>query len=114
MVCGLGFGLTEAIVRHTEARVRAAMGAVADRVDTVTVRLSDVNGPGHGGVDKQCRVVAWLRRSREVVAAAVERDLYAAIALAAGRAGLAVRRRVERRRSRRRGDRGPKPRWSPA
>ena len=80
----MGFTLTDAIRRHVESRVEAALAPVARRVSSVTVRLEDVNAD-RGGVDKRCRVVAALRRQGVIVAEATETDLYAAVDEAAGR-----------------------------
>jgi ribosome-associated translation inhibitor RaiA len=62
------------------------------------VRLRDVNGP-RGGVDMGCRVVVWLRGRKAVIVDAVDRDLYAAVDLAAAKLREAVRRRLKRRRT---------------
>jgi putative sigma-54 modulation protein len=100
-VFGRSFELTEAIVRHVEGRVRLSLGAAAERIESVSVRLSDVNGP-RGGEDKRCRVVVYLRQGRDVVTEAVDGDLYAAVDAAVGRAKEAVWRFVHRRRTLRR------------
>lgn len=92
----IGFGLTEAILRHAEARVEAALGFAAREVLRATVRLDDVNGEGHGGADKRCRVVATLRRHRTLAAEAVHADLYAAIDAAAGKMRHASVRALKR------------------
>jgi ribosome-associated translation inhibitor RaiA len=99
----IGFPLTEAILRHTEARVGAALGFAADRVLRVTVRLDDVNGD-HGGDDKRCRVVVSLRQHRTVAVEAVDADLYAAIDAAGHTARRAVMRDVKRHIARQRKD----------
>jgi putative sigma-54 modulation protein len=80
----MGFSLTEAIRRHVESRVEAALGPVARWTVSVTVRLADVNAD-RGGVDKRCQLVASLRRHGVVVAEATDADLYAAIDEAADR-----------------------------
>ena len=80
-----GFSLTDAIRRHVEVRVGAALGPLARRVAAVTARLKDVNA-GRGGIDKRCRLVVTLRRLGVVVAEATDADLYAAVGAAAGRA----------------------------
>jgi ribosome-associated translation inhibitor RaiA len=92
----IGFGLTEAILRHVESRVESALGFAAGHVVRATVRLDDVNGEGRGGADKRCRIVAALRRHRTVTVEAVDADLYAAIDAAAAKARLAALRDVRR------------------
>jgi len=98
-----GFSLTDAIRRHVEVRVGAALGPLARRVAAVTARLKDVNA-GRGGIDKRCRLVVTLRRLGVVVAEATDADLYAAVGAAAGRARRAALRAVSRRRPRERKD----------
>ena len=80
----LGFPLTDAIVRHVEARIEAALGAFARRILKVTVRVEDVNAD-RGGIDKRCSIVVALRPSHVEIAEAVEADLYVAIDEAARR-----------------------------
>ena len=87
----IGFTLTDAIVRHVEARLESSLGAFARRIVKVTVRLDDVNGT-RGGVDKRCSVVVALRRHGVEIAQAVDADLYRAIDEAARR----IRRPVKR------------------
>jgi ribosomal subunit interface protein len=100
-VFGLSFELTEAIVRHVESRLRLSLGAAADRIESVSVRLSDVNGP-RGGEDMRCRIVVYLRQGRAVVTEAVDENLYAAVDAAVARAKEAVWRFLRRRRTLRR------------
>jgi ribosome-associated translation inhibitor RaiA len=92
----VGFELTEALRRHIECRVESALGWAARKVLRVEVYLSDINGD-HGGDDKSCRLVVRLRRLRTLVIADVQRDLYAAVAKAAGRASDGLSREVHRR-----------------
>src|SRR4051794_18945394 len=74
----MGFALTDAILRHVEARVGAALGPFARRVLKVTVRLEDINGD-RGGADKRCSIVVALRRHGVEIAEAINADLYAAV-----------------------------------
>jgi ribosome-associated translation inhibitor RaiA len=100
----IGFALTEAIRRHVESRVRAALGPVAGWVQSVTARVEDVNAD-RGGVDKRCGLVATLRgRRRVVVAEALNSDLYATVADAAGRIRRSAVRAVSRPLARQRKD----------
>lgn len=90
-----GFGLTDSLRAQTERRVRFALGARGDRVHTVSIRLGDDNGP-RGGVDKRCTVRVHLAGMAPVIVAQQDTDLYAAIDMAADRAGHAVARRLKR------------------
>jgi ribosomal subunit interface protein len=91
----IGFTLTDAIVRHAEARVESALGALARWVQKVTVRVEDINSD-RGGVDKRCSVVVALRRHGVEVAEATDSDLYRAIDEAASRIRRSVSRSVAR------------------
>jgi putative sigma-54 modulation protein len=97
----LDFSLTPAIERHIENRVALALQHAARSINSVAVRLHDINGT-RGGVDKSCRIVALLRDRATVVVEAVDRDLYAAVDAAATKLKEAVRRRTRRRRTLRR------------
>lgn len=100
-VSGLSFGLTPALVEHVRRRMERSLATASDQISAVSVRLADING-NHGGIDKTCRVIVWMRNLRAVVAEAVDRDLYAAVDEAATRARQGVWRHVERRRTLRR------------
>src|SRR6185295_11995653 len=78
-IFGLSFKLTDAIVRHVRRRVGLALAPLASAsVRGATVRLRDINGT-RGGVDKGCRIIAWLRDHKAVIVDSVDRDLYAAV-----------------------------------
>jgi ribosome-associated translation inhibitor RaiA len=97
-----GFELTAAIAGHVEHRLQLALGAAADQINAVDVRMTDVNAT-HGGEDKRCRIVVGLRNLRTVVVESVRRDLYGAIDEAAGAVKEAVWRHLQRRRTLQRG-----------
>lgn len=61
-----GVDVTEEIERYVHARLGAKLGAVADRIERLTVRFDDVNGP-RGGVDKKCRIKVVLAGLDSVV-----------------------------------------------
>lgn len=95
------FKLTAALEQHVAQRVGHAIGMASKSVRGVMVRLVDVNGE-RGGVDKTCRIVAWLRRGAAVIVEAVDRDLYGAIDAASVKLRVALGRRLNRRRTLRR------------
>ena len=94
-----GMETTAAIQDHVERRVLFAVGRFAPRVEEVSVRLGDANGP-RGGNDKTCRAVATVSGVGQVFVEDVDADLYAAVDRAASRLGRTVSRAVERRRDR--------------
>ena len=94
-----GFELTAAIAAHVDSRVQLALATAGDQIDTVTVRLADING-SRGGEDKRCRIVVSLRNSsRTVVVDATHADLYTAVDDATAAAKEAVWRGLQRRRT---------------
>jgi ribosomal subunit interface protein len=99
----MGFALTDALLRHVEARMESALGPFSRWVLKATVRLEDVNGD-RGGDDKRCSIVAALRRHRVEIAEATNADLYAAVDEAANRIRRSVRRATKRQLARDRRD----------
>lgn len=96
-----GFTLTAPLREHVRRRLSFELGWAADKIATVTVRLSDLNGP-RGGSDKRCRIRIDVP-SASVVVEDVEGDLYFAIGRAADRARRALQRRIARRNHHRKG-----------
>lgn len=95
-----GFDLTEGIREHTRKRLQFTLGWARHEVRSITVYLSDVNGP-RGGHDKRCRIQIPIVGSRDVVIEDVEDDLYVAISRAAERTERTMTRRLERLRKHR-------------
>lgn len=94
-VRGRHLHVSGALRQHLERRLGFALGRVSHRINTVWVRLEDTNGP-KGGLDKRCRIKVaggggWLVMIEEH-----DSDAYAAVERAAGRAGRAVERTLER------------------
>lgn len=89
---------TDALRRHVEKRVTAAVGRMQQHIRGVTVWFDDINGPSRGGADKSCRIAITLEGPRQapVVVEEVHWDLYKAITLAANRLSHNVRREVDR------------------
>ncbi|ACY15498.1 HPF/RaiA family ribosome-associated protein [Haliangium ochraceum] len=110
-------GLRELVRR----RLRFAMDRFGDRVQRVTVRLADLNGP-RGGVDKHCRISVVTRSQGVVVVEGTDESLPAVVTRAIERAVRALKRanarlKPSRRRLRKEfietSQRGPAPRWQP-
>jgi ribosome-associated translation inhibitor RaiA len=82
-------------------RFTFSLGRFDGRVQSVTVRITDVNGP-RGGVDKQCRVTARLRGgARAIVLEDIDADAAVAIDRVADRTARALARALEASRDRR-------------
>ena len=99
----MGFTLTDAILRHVEARVWSALGPFSRWVLKVTVRLEDVNAD-RGGIDKRCSIVVALRGQQVEVAESTAADLYAAVDEATSRIRRSVVRGTKRHLTRGRKD----------
>jgi ribosome-associated translation inhibitor RaiA len=95
---GQNLFLAPAVIVRTERRLRFALSRFADRLDRVTVRLADLNGP-RGGVDKQCRIIVRLRPGGEVVIEDTANDVEAVIDRGADRVQRAVARALARMRA---------------
>jgi putative sigma-54 modulation protein len=96
-----GFELTQGLREHAERRLQFALGWADKGMRSVSVRLSDVNGP-RGGNDKRCQIKIPLVGGADVVIEDAETDLYVAIDRAAER----TERTLARRRGRRNEHRG--------
>jgi len=91
--------LTRSLKRYTQLRIRFALTRFEERVQRVSMWLSDVNGP-KGGKDKQCRLQVALAGNTSVVIEDVHENLYVAINRAIERAGHSVVRRLDRQQNR--------------
>lgn len=77
-----------------ERRLEYALGRFAPRVRSLSVRLTDTNGP-RGGLDKRCLIAVRLMRPRRlIVIEDVDTDAAVVISRAAERAARAVSRAV--------------------
>ena len=76
-----------------ERRLNFAVGRFGSRVRSVSVRLSDVNGP-RGGVDQHCGIRVNLGIDGLVLVEEQQCDIRAAIGRAAERAGRTLARRL--------------------
>ena len=92
---GRNLRLTPALLDHVERRVRLAMGRFAPRLGRVAVRVDDLSGGPHGGLDKRCHIHLELG-ARALGIEEVDADLYVAIDRAVERAGRATERALAR------------------
>lgn len=91
----LGLDVSDETRRYVRAQMGAKLGKYAERIERLTVRLADVNGP-RGGTDKVCRVKVVLSGLDPIVFESRSHDLTEAMNLAATGVQRAVRRVVER------------------
>jgi hypothetical protein len=101
-----GVKATEELRIHVKERLRLSLGRFARHIGLVRMYLRDVNGT-RGGLGKKCRIVVELPPRGRVVVSGANKDISAAIADTATRAGFAVKRHVKRRRAIRRPPRRP-------
>ncbi|MFN7983118.1 MAG: HPF/RaiA family ribosome-associated protein [Vicinamibacterales bacterium] len=76
-------------------RLEYALSRFESRINTLSVRLKDLNGP-RGGVDKHCQITIRLEHpSRVIVVEDVDAELEVAVSRAADRAARSVTRAVQ-------------------
>ena len=97
-ITGRNVRINDALKQFVERRLEFAIGRFARRITDVQVRLSDLNGP-RGGLDHDCRIIVHMHPRGEIMVEDRAADSESAVALAAGRAGQALRRAVDRRRA---------------
>jgi len=68
-----GLPAAKTLRSHANHRIQAALGRFGHVVQSVTVRLSDINGP-RGGADKLCRIVVQMK-SRSFVMEEIGADM---------------------------------------
>ena len=81
-----------------QRRLDFALGRLATAIRAVDVTIADINGP-KGGADKQCRIHVRGPTMGTIVIEHLGTDVMSTVSLAAERAGRAVARSLERRRT---------------
>ena len=85
----------EATVELARTRLEFSLGRFAGRVRSVSVSLTDLNGP-RGGIDKKCLIAVRLERPpRVIVIEDVDADAAVVVSRAAERAARAVSRAID-------------------
>ena len=92
-----GFDLSDEVREHVQRRLGFAIDWAHEHIMSISVVLSDINGP-RGGEDKRCRVQVALAGTADVVIDDTQADLYVAIDRAVDRAGRTLARRLARQR----------------
>lgn len=94
----VGIPSSEALSEHTERRIAFALSRFSTRLDRILVRFSDLNGP-KGGPDKVCQVDLQVKGLGTASVEARDADLYAAVDLAAAKAGRRVAHLLDRQKA---------------
>ena len=90
-----GFTVTRALADHVRRRLGSVVRRHSDRMQRVSIRVGDENGP-RGGVDKFCRIQVHLIGAPVAVIGDVGADLYAVIDRATARVGRVVVKNLDR------------------
>ena len=93
------FDYSNALSRHIERRVAAALRSHAANIDNIALRLFDANGSRRGANDKVVRISVHLKPWGRLMASAASSDIYLSVDRAA-RLKRAIRRHRSRLKSR--------------
>lgn len=93
---GQGFAVTPALADHVRRRLGFVLARHSDRIQRVSVRVGDENGP-RGGADKFCRIQVHLLDAPVAAIEDIGADLYTVIDRAADRVGRVVVKHIDRR-----------------
>jgi len=91
--------MTRSLNHYTDRRIRFALTRFEERIQRVSMWLTDVNGP-KGGKDKHCRLHVVLAGNANVIIEDIHENLYVAINRAIERAGHSLVRKLDRQQSR--------------
>lgn len=94
----VGVAIDEADRAYLRRKLGRKLGKFAASIERISVRIEDVNAE-RGGIDKRCRIKVVLRGLPSVVVDQRHHALQAAMDFALDRIQTAVRRAVQRRRS---------------
>lgn len=90
------FRLSSALERYAKRRAEGMVGRFQDRVRSVEICMSDLNGP-KGGVDKRCLVRVSGPHRLDLTIEERGSDMYGAIDRALARARHALAREMDKR-----------------
>lgn len=93
---------SESLREHATRALHAQLGRHEAELDSVVLRISDVNGP-RGGVDKRCQITVRGARLGNVSLDELREDPYAAVEVAIERVARVVGRELDRSRGELRG-----------
>jgi putative sigma-54 modulation protein len=93
----LGLPTSEALRQHSERQAHLHLGRFERELDSVEIRIRDVNGP-RGGDDMECKVSARGPRVGFSTMAELTSDAYGSVAMALSRLSRTVARTLDRAR----------------
>lgn len=91
----LGLPASQALREHCERHVLRHLGRFRHELDSVEIRIRDVNGP-RGGEDMECKVSARGRRVGFASLAELSSDAYGSVGLALSRLSRSIARTLDR------------------
>ena len=92
-----GFKLTNALEQYILKRIYSGFGDGLEKLGSLQVGLSDINGP-RGGADKCCSVVVAIPNQPDLIVKDTRENMYSAIDNALRRTRRALRRRLSKTR----------------
>ncbi|MBP9085258.1 MAG: HPF/RaiA family ribosome-associated protein [Kofleriaceae bacterium] len=91
-----GMEVTTALTDYCSNRIATHLGRFASEVETVTIRIDDLNGP-RGGIDKRVQIHVVLRRAPAINVEVAKTEVWTAIDNVTLRVGACVARNLKRR-----------------
>lgn len=95
------FTITDAMRQHIERKLRFTLTRIRSHIQSVSIRLEDINGP-KGGLDKCCTLKILISNTPAVIIKDVQEDMYQAIDTALHRLNNVATRKIERLKARNR------------
>lgn len=90
-----GFSLSDALAKHTDSKLRLALGLYRDKIQRAEVFLCDVNGP-KGGEDMSCKIKVKAKGYSSIVTQQTANDMYDAINICSHKVKRTVGRRLDK------------------
>ncbi|MBI5922432.1 MAG: HPF/RaiA family ribosome-associated protein [Betaproteobacteria bacterium] len=87
---------SSALRRYAKHKLDVALSRFAHAIQETTMRLTDINGPDRGGVDKLCRVMVTLKNDSVIVIEDLATNIMQAIDRATDRLHQSVSRQLSR------------------
>lgn len=85
---------SEALDNYIQRRLHFALGRFAHKIQSITIRLMDINGP-RGGADKMCKMILKMK-DKLIPMEGLGSDFYAVVDSTTDRLRRQVQREVDR------------------